>query len=290
MKQINRLLGTLTITAALATQVGAQTVTDYFSTANPNQWLVAGGGATNATPYLIVETVYSPIGPSPLLSVTSTTTSNRTYVVGMTNFTGFWTADYSFYLPYGATNVSLTYSNIYADDRAILLLNGNPFVATGIPHNGNQENPDDLVYTDGGSPQPYSSFAGVGPVGLVSGGTVSNGFNVGGFNTLRAIVNNTYNGVVGPDVPLLGNDGTGLTLSGAVTYTVEPIVDLVKAVKPSFSNLLAGTNYQLQVSTAMKTWTNQGSVFTATNTSMVYPQYWDVDNWNQLFFRLQVAP
>ena len=30
--------------------------------------------------------------------------------------------------------------------------------------------------------------------------------------------------------------------------------------------------------------------FTATNTSMIYPQYWDVDNWGQLFFRLQVAP
>jgi hypothetical protein len=67
-------------------------------------------------------------------------------------------------------------------------------------------------------------------------------------------------------------------------------VNLVKAVKPSFNYLRLGNNYQLQVSTDLNTWTNQGSAFTATNTSMVYPQYWDVDNWNQLFFRLQLAP
>jgi len=40
----------------------------------------------------------------------------------------------------------------------------------------------------------------------------------------------------------------------------------------------------------MNTWTNQGSPFIATNTSIIYPQYWDVDNWNSLFFRLQVSP
>ena len=75
-------------------------------------------------------------------------------------------------------------------------------------------------------------------------------------------------------------------------YVIEsgPRVDLIKAVKPSFSNLTLTTNYQLQVSGDLNTWTNQGSPFTATNTSMVYPQYWDVNNWNSLFFRLQVSP
>ncbi len=68
------------------------------------------------------------------------------------------------------------------------------------------------------------------------------------------------------------------------------MVSLIKAVKPSFSYLALGTNYQLQVSADLSTWTNQGSAFTATNISMVYPQYWDVDNWNSLFFRLEVAP
>lgn len=73
-------------------------------------------------------------------------------------------------------------------------------------------------------------------------------------------------------------------------YESRPRVNLMKAVKPSFPNLFLGANYQLQVSGDLVTWTNQGSPFTATSASMVYPQYWDVDNWNSLFFRLQVSP
>lgn len=69
-----------------------------------------------------------------------------------------------------------------------------------------------------------------------------------------------------------------------------PKVALLKAVKPALTDLVIGTNYQLQLSADMNTWTNSGSVFTATNSSMIYPQYWDVDNWGKLFFRLQVAP
>lgn len=78
----------------------------------------------------------------------------------------------------------------------------------------------------------------------------------------------------------------------AQLYAIEsgPRVDLVKAVKPSFSYRWVGTNYQLQLSADMNTWTNHGSPFTATNTSMVYPEYWDVDNWGKLFFRLQSVP
>jgi hypothetical protein len=69
-----------------------------------------------------------------------------------------------------------------------------------------------------------------------------------------------------------------------------PVITLLKAVKPALSGLSVGTNYQLQVSSDPWNWTNCGSPFTATNTSMVYPQYWDVDNWRRLFFRVQVAP
>jgi hypothetical protein len=73
----------------------------------------------------------------------------------------------------------------------------------------------------------------------------------------------------------------------------QPVLALMLgsgAVTPSFNHLLLGTNYQLQVSSDFTTWTNQGSPFTATNSSIIYPQYFDVDNWNQLFFRLQVSP
>ena len=66
-------------------------------------------------------------------------------------------------------------------------------------------------------------------------------------------------------------------------------LSLVKAVKPAFSSLLPGANYQLQISADMNTWTNHGAPFTAISSTMAYPQYWDVDNWQALFFRLQVA-
>lgn len=65
-----------------------------------------------------------------------------------------------------------------------------------------------------------------------------------------------------------------------------PVVSLIKAVRPAFASLAVGTNYQLQVSTDLVNWTNKGSPFTATNSSMVYTQYFDVSNWNQLYFRL----
>lgn len=92
-----------------------------------------------------------------------------------------------------------------------------------------------------------------------------------------------------------GLGGTGWNdapSSGKTSYVleIEPQVRLIKAVKPSFSKLEINTNYQLQLSGDMSIWTNQGSAFTATNTSMVYPQYWDVENWGSLFFRLQVLP
>ena len=73
-------------------------------------------------------------------------------------------------------------------------------------------------------------------------------------------------------------------------YEYGPHVNLIKAVKPSFDGLALGTNYQLQLSADMSTWTNEGFSFTATNSNMIYPQYWEVENWGQLFFRLQLAP
>ena len=75
-------------------------------------------------------------------------------------------------------------------------------------------------------------------------------------------------------------------------YALErgPFVNLIKAVKPALFGLSLGTNYQLQVSGNLLSWTNQGAPFIATNSSMVYPQYWGVNNWGQLFFRVQVSP
>ena len=70
----------------------------------------------------------------------------------------------------------------------------------------------------------------------------------------------------------------------------SPGIVLKKAIKPSFSNWFLGANYQLQVSSDLINWTNQGAPFAPTNTVRDFPRDWDVDNWGQLYFRLQLAP
>jgi multidrug transporter EmrE-like cation transporter len=64
------------------------------------------------------------------------------------------------------------------------------------------------------------------------------------------------------------------------------IINLTNDVTISFANLAVGTDYQLQVSTDLNSWTNFGAAFTATNSFMIYTNNWNVSDWNQLFFRL----
>ena len=75
----------------------------------------------------------------------------------------------------------------------------------------------------------------------------------------------------------------------AQLYAIESalILNVRKAVYLDSSNLWTGSNYQVQASSDLINWTNQGSVFTATNSSWRSTNYWDVANWNQLFFRIQ---
>lgn len=74
-------------------------------------------------------------------------------------------------------------------------------------------------------------------------------------------------------------------------YDTAPQLSLVglenPAVIPVLYNLGLGTNYQLQISEDLKTWTNEGSVFVATNNSMLFPRYFNSPS--QLFFRLKVV-
>jgi len=61
-------------------------------------------------------------------------------------------------------------------------------------------------------------------------------------------------------------------------------------VTPSFSHLLIGTNYQLQISSDLNTWSDCGLVFAATNASEAYFQPLNATNWNRHFFRLLLSP
>jgi Concanavalin A-like lectin/glucanases superfamily len=76
-------------------------------------------------------------------------------------------------------------------------------------------------------------------------------------------------------------------VSALYAYESAPIVAIQKAVYLTSSNLHAGTNYQVQVSSDLVNWTNSGAAFTATTNVWRTTNYWDVANWNSLFFRLQ---
>jgi hypothetical protein len=64
-------------------------------------------------------------------------------------------------------------------------------------------------------------------------------------------------------------------------------ISLIKAVALQDYGLTVGSNYQVQVSSDLINWTNQGSVFRAASPYWQSTNYWQVANWNQLFFRLE---
>ena len=95
------------------------------------------------------------------------------------------------------------------------------------------------------------------------------------------------------DPAILKSNGTrsDIGASGSVTsgfpITLPPIITIQKAVYLTVSELSVGTNYQLQVSSDLLNWTNYGGVFTATTNTWQSTNYWNVANWNQLYFRLE---
>jgi hypothetical protein len=78
----------------------------------------------------------------------------------------------------------------------------------------------------------------------------------------------------------------------AQLYAAEAptFLNLNKAVYLDSVTLKIGTNYQLQISSDMNTWSNFGSSFTATNYLWSPTNYWNVSDWNQLYFRLKSLP
>jgi hypothetical protein len=213
-----------------------------ISTTITTNWTVTGGGATNVVPYAHGNE----------LSVTSTAFSNGTFLPGgsLANFDGFWTAKLTFVLPYGATNVSLVYSNLTFDDRGVLSLNGNAVGATGTGTSSGV-NPGLMVFTDGGAEQNYN-FS--GPVATVSG-TATSGFVIGGTNTLQAVINNTRNGVTATNLQTLSTaDGTTFRALGAVRYTVTPPAMNValSSGNVTVSWITNYTGFQLQTTTNLQ--------------------------------------
>jgi hypothetical protein len=79
-----------------------------------------------------------------------------------------------------------------------------------------------------------------------------------------------------------------VTSEPAQQVVAEPVqgLSIIKAVALQHDNLQSGSNYQLQVSSDLIHWTNQGAVFTADSSFWQSTNYWQVANWDKLFFRL----
>lgn len=192
-------LGVCILSSAIAT-VRAATSLD-FSTTAAGSWTVSGGGATNATPDVI---------NGAQLALTSDGLASGTPVAGFNNsaFDGFWTANYAFTLPADAADATLAYSTFAADDRAVLFLNGKQITDAASDGAGTGT----MVLSSGGSASPFTF------TNTTSSGTITSGFNVGGANTLTAVINNTTGGRNGTPSPLVGSNGTDFSIAGTVTF------------------------------------------------------------------------
>jgi hypothetical protein len=226
----------------------AQPILD-FTTDNPGNWTVTGGGAVNA----------AAIGHSDdwprfgwrgnVISITSDGRSTGTFASGgnMANFDGFWIATYTFSLPKDANNIRLNFSNLFADDRVVLELNGTPIAAAGLygPGQGG------MVLSAGSSAVPYS-FSNFG-----ASGAITTGFNAGGQNTLMAIINNTGTGISGNLTPIDSGDRSDFAVKGTISYNsmsgggssspVTPSTPVASNIPPATDNGSAQTPTPLTV-------------------------------------------
>jgi hypothetical protein len=101
--------------------------------------------------------------------------------------------------------------------------------------------------------------------------------------------NSAFHGVI-DDIRIYDRALASNEVQQLYAFESQPTVALKLAVKPSFANLYLGTNYQLQISSNLNSWTNFGIPFTPTNTDMDFTNYFDTDLWGQLYFRLQTVP
>jgi len=67
-------------------------------------------------------------------------------------------------------------------------------------------------------------------------------------------------------------------------------IDAQKAVTLTSTNLLVGLKYQVQGSSDLSNWGNQGSEFTATSSNWQSTNHWNAGDFNHFFFRLQMVP
>jgi hypothetical protein len=212
MRRTKEITGAAFLTAALCLVVEgpASATTLSLNTDGTTPWTVnvPGEGISGATPYLVG---YSQNSFSQALSLTSNGNSGGTFVSGgsVGSFDGFWTLNYMFTLPSTASGLALNFSGLFADDRAVLELNGTMIGNTDQTGNGMVSG--QMTLTDGGPNNTFNFTE-------VTSGSITSGFNLGAANTLTIIVNNTGNGAFGPPQDISGQDYTVGFLQGSLSY------------------------------------------------------------------------
>ncbi|MFM2295889.1 MAG: hypothetical protein RLZZ350_2302 [Verrucomicrobiota bacterium] len=270
-------------TGTWATTPGAGGQRDsHTATLLPNgQVLVAGGGDGTAELYNPITGLWTPTGTmnSPRMAHTATLLpSGKVLVAGGyadSNDATMPTNTAELYNPATGTwtsTGSMTYRR--GHHTATLLPDGKVFVSggwnLGFITYGETYNPATGTWTTNAaySPARYGSTATLLPNGKI--------FFVGGSSGAAGVT----------------AESQGLSpLSSADLY--QPYVaqalavNLDKYVSLSSSSLIAGTNYQIQISSDSTNWISTNAPFTAVSSTWSATNFWRIADWTHLFFRLQ---
>jgi len=178
---------------------------------NASRWLITGAGAAAAPAF---QTSANHAGE---ISLTSDALPHGSFLAGgsAAAFNGFWYADYKFVLPANAAGATLTFDQLYGNDRVVLQLNG----ATIGDANYHGTTGAGVMRFPGGSLDVGFTFRGT------TSGKITSGF-LPGTNTLRLVVNNTGQAPV-ISTPTSGFvadwDATDAFVNATVTYDIlEP--------------------------------------------------------------------
>jgi hypothetical protein len=171
-----------------------------------------------------------------------------------------------------------------------------PFAHVGLMGYNYDYYPDSgVVVNDGNWHSIAATYDGLN-LSLFVDGNLQSKTNMGSYRTIgeqnylgkssHSCCQNFFGGVM-DDVRIYSRALSSNEVASLYYYESKKNVQLVKMYTLDYDGLAIGTNYQLQVSTNLVSWTNWGSVFTATSvkyTNTVPIQR--VDDWGKIFFRL----
>lgn len=165
------------------------------------------------------------------ISTDITNSSNWTFTDGISSITpnfnstsssysnayasGWWSGTYTFDVGTLASSTqTININNLWADDRVVLLLNGNIIDSNGIYNYGNSSG--SFQMSRDGALQSLVYGSATGSINLTGSYLTS------GVNTLQLIVNDTWNGIYGPTYNNAGPTAVGLLGNITVAAVPEP--------------------------------------------------------------------